>query len=132
MLNGAEDFTSKNNHYDLITTVFGFRNFSNHKKALCNIFDKLKPGGSFLLMDFKKPTNKIYSKLFKFYTINVIPKIGEVVANDKQSYDYLGESIQTYYTPEEIGKMFIDAGFENYKIINFSEDIATIHMAHKS
>ena len=67
-----------------------------------NIFECLQLGGLFLLMDFKVPRNKIYSQLFKTYTLNIIPKYWKIVANDMESYKYLGESIQTYYSPDEI------------------------------
>lgn len=128
---GIEDFKIKDKHFDLATVVFGFRNFSDPVKGLMNIFECLQLGGLFLLMDFKVPRNKIYSQLFKTYTLDIIPRIGKIVANDMESYKYLGESIQTYYSPEEIKVMCLDAGFEKIKIINLPEDVATIHMAYK-
>ena len=127
-----EKFKDKKQKYDLVTIAFGFRNFTNHKKALQNIYELLNPGGSLLIMDFKTPRNELYSKLFKFYTLNIIPKIGSLVANDAESYKYLGESIQTYFTPQEIRNMCIESGFEDTHVINLLEDVATIHIAHKS
>ena len=126
-----EKFKDKKQKYDLVTIAFGFRNFTNHKKALHNIYELLIPGGSLLIMDFKTPRNELYSKLFKFYTLNIIPKIGSLVANDAESYKYLGESIQTYFTPQEISSMCIESGFEDTHVINLLEDVATIHIAHK-
>ena len=126
-----EKFKDKKQKYDLVTIAFGFRNFTNHKKALHNIYELLIPGGSLLIMDFKTPRNELYSKLFKFYTLNIIPKIGSLVANDTESYKYLGESIQTYFTPQEISSMCIESGFEDTHVINLLEDVATIHIAHK-
>ena len=126
-----EKFKDKKQKYDLVTIAFGFRNFTNHKKALQNIYELLIPGGSLLIMDFKTPRNELYSKLFKFYTLNIIPKIGSLVANDAESYKYLGESIQTYFTPQEISSMCIESGFEDTHVINLLEDVATIHIAHK-
>ena len=70
---GIEDFKFSRNKYDLVTLAFGFRNFTNHEKGLSNIYNCLEPGGLFLLMDFKKPRNEIYSKLFKNYTLKIIP-----------------------------------------------------------
>lgn len=131
-ISGIEDYQPTNKKFDLITVAFGFRNFSNHEKALKNIFNLLEPGGLFLIMDFKKPRNKIYSKLFKYYTLNIIPKIGKVIANDEDSYRYLGESIQTYYSPDEIKSMLDKTGFIETKVINLLEDVATIHIGQKS
>ena len=128
---GIEDFKLLKNKYDLVTLAFGFRNFTNHEKGLRNIYDCLEPGGLFLLMDFKKPSNEIYSKLFKNYTLKIIPKIGQIVADDFESYKYLGESIQTYFSPDQIEEMCLAVGFEFTKIVNLLEDVATIHIARK-
>jgi len=85
----------------------------------------------FLIMDFKKPRGKLYSKLFKFYTLNIIPKIGKIVADDENSYRYLAESIQTYFSPNEIKDMLSKAGFDNTRVVNLLEDVATIHIGQK-
>ena len=127
-----EGFKPKDNTFDLVTLAFGFRNFSNNSKALKKILNTLKPGGSLIIMDFKKPTNKNYASLFKFYTLEVIPKIGSFIASDSDSYRYLGESIQTYYTPEEISIMLKDTGYINIKSINLLEDVVSIHKGYKS
>ena len=130
-IHGIEDFLPKQQTFDLITVTFGFRNFTDHKKALKNIFKLLEPGGMFLIMDFKKPRGKLYSKLFKFYTLNIIPKIGKIVANDESSYRYLAESIQTYFSPNEIKDMLNQVGFDNTRVVNLLEDVATIHIGQK-
>ena len=130
-IHGIERFLPKQQTFDLITVTFGFRNFTDHKKALENIFKLLDPGGMFLIMDFKKPRGKLYSKLFKFYTLNIIPKIGKIVADDENSYRYLAESIQTYFSPNEIKDMLSKAGFDNTRVVNLLEDVATIHIGQK-
>ncbi len=131
-IKGIEEYKPKNKKYDLITVTFGFRNFTNHKIALQNIMKMLEPGGLFLILDFKKPRNKFYSKLFKFYSLNVIPNIGKIVANDRSSYRYLGESIQTYFSPNEIKEMLLESGFSHTEIINLPEDVASIHLGRKT
>jgi len=128
---GIEEYKSKDKKFDLITVTFGFRNFTNHKIALKNIIQLLEPGGLFLIMDFKKPRNQFYSKLFKFYTLNIIPNIGKLIAKDESSYRYLGESIQTYFSPDEIKDMLIKAGFSKIEIVNLPEDVASIHIGRK-
>ena len=128
---GIEDFKVLRNKYDLVTLAFGFRNFTNHEKGLRNIYDCLEPGGLFLLMDFKKPRNKVQSQLFDFYTLNIIPRIGKAVTGDQESYRYLAESIQTYFSPEEIKEMCRNIGFEDIRIINLLEDVASIHVMRK-
>ena len=126
-----EGFKPKDNTFDLVTLAFGFRNFSNNSKALKNI--KYSQARRIINNeDFKKPTNKNYASLFKFYTLEVIPKIGSFIASDSDSYRYLGESIQTYYTPEEISIMLKDTGYINIKSINLLEDVVSIHKGYKS
>jgi demethylmenaquinone methyltransferase/2-methoxy-6-polyprenyl-1,4-benzoquinol methylase len=63
--------------------------------------------------------------------LNIIPKIGKIVADDENSYRYLAESIQTYFSPNEIKDMLSKAGFDNTKVINLLEDVATIHIGQK-
>ncbi len=128
---GIEDYNSRNKKFDLVTVTFGFRNFTNHEIALQNIIPILEPGGFFLIMDFKKPRNQLHAKLFKFYTLNIIPRIGKIIAKDESSYRYLGESIQTYYSPDEIKDMLIKAGFSKVEIVNLPEDVASIHIGRK-
>ncbi len=131
-IKGIENYTPKNKKYDLITVAFGFRNFTNHEKAIGNIYNILLPGGKFMILDFKKPRNNVSSKLFKAYTLNIIPKLGKLVANDEKSYRYLGESIQTYFSPNEINEMLKKSGFIKTRIVNLLEDVATIHIGYKS
>ena len=100
-----ELFKPSGKKFDLITVAFGFRNFSDHKNALMNIFSCLETCGVFIIMDFKKPRNKVQSQLFDFYTLNIIPRIGKAVTGDQESYRYLAESIQTYFSPQEIKEM---------------------------
>jgi demethylmenaquinone methyltransferase/2-methoxy-6-polyprenyl-1,4-benzoquinol methylase len=129
---GIEDYNSRNKKFDLVTVTFGFRNFTNHEIALQNIIQILEPGGLFLIMDFKKPRNQLYAKLFKFYTLNIIPSIGKIIAKDESSYRYLGESIQTYYSPDEIRDMLFKAGFSKIELVNLPEDVASIHIGRKA
>jgi demethylmenaquinone methyltransferase/2-methoxy-6-polyprenyl-1,4-benzoquinol methylase len=63
--------------------------------------------------------------------LNIIPKIGKIVADDENSYRYLAESIQTYFSPNEIKDMLSKAGFDNTKVVNLLEDVATIHIGQK-
>jgi demethylmenaquinone methyltransferase/2-methoxy-6-polyprenyl-1,4-benzoquinol methylase len=63
--------------------------------------------------------------------LNIIPKIGKIVADDENSYRYLAESIQTYFSPNEIKDMLSEAGFDNTRVVNLLEDVATIHIGQK-
>ena len=120
------------NIFDLSTIAFGFRNFTNHAIALQNIFDSLKPGGKIVIMEFSQPRDKNRNKFYDYHIHNIIPKIGEVIAKDYDSYKYLAESIETYMTPDEVTKILIDSGFIKVKYLYLFGDIVTIHVGYKN
>ena len=127
-----EDISLDSNSIDIATIAFGFRNFTNHKKALENIYDALKPGGKLVIMEFTTPKDKIMGKIFETYTNKIIPKLGEFIAKDYDSYKYLAESIKTYYSPNQVLKMFEENKYINNKFIFLPGNIVTIHVGYKN
>ena len=127
-----EDISLDSNSIDIATIAFGFRNFTDHKKALENIYDVLKPGGKLVIMEFTTPKDKIMGKIFETYTNKIIPKLGEFIAKDYDSYKYLAESIKTYYSPDQVLKMFEENKYINNKFIFLPGNIVTIHVGYKN
>ena len=127
-----EDISLDSNSIDIATIAFGFRNFTDHKKALENIYDVLKPGGKLVIMEFTIPKDKIMGKIFETYTDRIIPKLGEFIAKDYDSYKYLAESIKTYYSPNQVLKMFEENKYINNKFIFLPGNIVTIHVGYKN
>ena len=127
-----EDISLDSNSIDIATIAFGFRNFTDHKKALENIYDILKPGGKLVIMEFTIPKDKIMGKIFETYTDRIIPKLGEFIAKDYDSYKYLAESIKTYYSPNQVLKMFEENKYINNKFIFLPGNIVTIHVGYKN
>ena len=127
-----EDISLDSNSIDIATIAFGFRNFTDHKKALENIYDALKPGGKLVIMEFTTPKDKIMGKIFETYTNRIIPKLGEFIAKDYDSYKYLAESIKTYYSPDQVLKMFEENKYINNKFIFLPGNMVTIHVGHKN
>ena len=127
-----EDISLDSNSIDIATIAFGFRNFTNHKKALENIYDALKPGGKLVIMEFTIPKDKIMGKIFETYTNRIIPKLGEFIAKDYDSYKYLAESIKVYYSPDQVLKMFEENKYINNKYIFLTGNIVTIHVGYKN
>lgn len=127
-----EDISLDSNSIDIATIAFGFRNFTDHKKALENIYDVLKPGGKLVIMEFTTPKDKIMGKIFETYTDRIIPKLGEFIAKDYDSYKYLAESIKTYYSPDQVLKMFEENKYINNKFIFLPGNIVTIHVGYKN
>ena len=127
----GEDLTFEDNSFDFFTIAFGIRNFTDINKALREANRVLKPGGKFICLEFSKVNDYFLQKIYDTYSFNVIPKIGGIVLNDKDSYQYLVESIRQFPPQDKFKKMIEDAGFENAKYQNLSAGIAAIHTGIK-
>ena len=121
----------KDNSFTCATIVFGFRNFTNQKKSLENIYKSLKVGGKIVIMDFKSPSNSIIREIYEKYTDFVIPRIGRYIAGDEDSYKYLSDSIKTYLKPEELSNLMKEINFQNVTHETLAGDIVTIHKGYK-
>ena len=88
----GEKVPYKNNEFDFYTIAFGIRNFTNIDKGLEEAYRVLKKGGKFICLEFSKVNNEILSKIYDLYSFNIVPKIGKLVADDEDSYQYLVES----------------------------------------
>jgi 2-methoxy-6-polyprenyl-1,4-benzoquinol methylase len=96
---------------DLYTVSFGIRNFTNKAAAVCDAYRMLKPGGLFACLEFSHVNNSLFNALYKRWSFSAIPLIGQLVAGDRDSYQYLVESIEKFPTQEEFRDMIKDAGF---------------------
>jgi len=130
ILNG-EKLPFPDNSFDLISIGFGLRNFTDKEKALSAILRCLKPGGRLLVLEFSKPTNPLLEKMYDIYSFSVIPKIGKIVTNDSESYQYLAESIRQHPDQETLKSMMHDAGFEDCEYFNMTGGIVAVHRGFK-
>ena len=130
-ISSIENFIDYKEQFSLATIAFGFRNFTDHNKALDNLYRALKPGGRLLIMDFKIPSNESVKKIYNIYTDNIIPNIGKFIVNDYDSYKYLSDSIKTYYKPDEVKELLCNSGFTNNRYEILPGDIVTIHIGYK-
>ena len=121
----------EDNSYTCATIAFGFRNFTNQKKSLENIYKSLKVGGKIVIMDFKSPSNSIIKEIYEKYTDSVIPRIGRYIVGDENSYKYLSDSIKTYLKPEELSNLMKEINFQNVTHETLAGDIVTIHKGYK-
>ena len=96
---------------DLYTVAFGIRNFTNKQAALHEAFRVLKPGGVFACLEFSKVNNFLLNGVYKRWSFGAIPLIGQLVAGDRESYQYLVESIERFPSQEEFAVMIEKAGF---------------------
>ncbi|KAN0077585.1 ubiE/COQ5 methyltransferase family domain containing protein [Elaphomyces granulatus] len=121
------------NSVDLYTVAFGIRNFTNKQSALVEAFRVLKPGGVFACLEFSRVSNNIFNEIYKRWSFSAIPLIGQVVAGDRASYQYLVESIEKFPSQKEFRGMIQAAGFmipgQGYE--NLTGGIAAIHKGVK-
>jgi len=127
----GEKLCFEDESFDFFTIAFGIRNFTNIDKALSEAYRVLKPGGKFLCLEFSKVNDYFLQKIYDTYSFKVIPKIGEVVLKDRESYQYLVESIRNFPTQDEFKKMIEKAGFKNASYKNLTFGTAAIHMGNK-
>lgn len=127
----AEELPFPDNYFDCITISFCLRNVTDKDKALRSMFRALKPGGRLLVLEFSKPIVEPLSKIYDAYSFHILPKMGELVANDSESYRYLAESIRMHPDQETLKGMMEDAGFEQTTYYNLTGGIVALHRGYK-
>ncbi len=127
----AESLPFPDNHFDLITIGFGLRNVTHKDKAIESMFRVLKPGGRLLILEFSKPTNVVMSKLYDLYSFKILPKMGQLIAKDSDSYQYLAESIRMHPDQETLKGMMESVGFEEVSYFNLTQGIVALHRGFK-
>ena len=128
-LASGESLPFQDNTFDLVTVGFGLRNFTDKRKGLEEMKRVLKSDGVLLVLEFSKPTNSFFSKVYDWYSFNVIPKLGKLLANDSESYQYLAESIRMHPDQETLKDMVLDSGFNECKFYNLVNGVVAIHKA---
>ena len=121
----------ENNTFDVYTISFGIRNVTRPQEALNEAFRVLKPGGRLMVLEFSQLPNDGLQKLYDLYSFNVIPRMGQMIAGDRDSYQYLVESIRNFPDQETFLSMVRSAGFEQAKYRNLSMGIAALHSGWK-
>lgn len=119
------------NTFDVYTISFGIRNVTRIEDALSEAFRVLRPGGRLMVLEFSQLPNAALQKAYDLYSFNVIPTMGQIVAKDRESYQYLVESIRKFPDQEAFAAMIREAGFEQVKYRNLSMGIAALHSGWK-
>jgi demethylmenaquinone methyltransferase/2-methoxy-6-polyprenyl-1,4-benzoquinol methylase len=117
--------------FDCITIAFGLRNVTDKDLALRSMLRVLKPGGRLLVLEFSKPQNDLLSRAYDTYSFRVLPVMGQIVANDSESYQYLAESIRMHPDQETLRDMMEDAGFAQCEYHNLTGGIVALHKGVK-
>ncbi len=128
----AEILPFADNTFDCITMAFGLRNVTDKLKALSSMRRILKPGGRLCILEFSKPICQPLGKVYDFYSFKILPQLGEWIAQDRGSYQYLAESIRMHPDQETLKSVMIDdAGFDEVDVYNLSGGIVALHRAFK-
>ena len=126
----AENLPFDENYFDCVTIAFGLRNVTVKENALKSMHRVLKPGGKMLILEFSKP-NEMLSPIYDLYSFNILPRLGEWVANDRESYQYLAESIRVHPDQKSLKQMILSAGFDRSEFQNLTGGIVALHIGYK-
>jgi 2-methoxy-6-polyprenyl-1,4-benzoquinol methylase len=127
----AEKLPFPDNSIDTYTIAFGLRNVTNTLQALKDAHRLLKPGGRFFCLEFSHVKSEPLKTLYEAYSFNVIPALGDFVAKDRESYQYLVESIRKFPKQEKLQDMMLEAGFKSVDYENLTGGVCAIHSGFK-
>lgn len=128
----AETLPFPDETFDRVTIAFGLRNVTDKEQALQEMHRILKPQGQALILEFSKVKNSMMQKAYDIYSFHILPKIGQVVAKDGDSYQYLAESIRKHPDQETLKQMLIQAGFYHSDYTNMLNGVVAIHRGFKN
>ncbi len=127
----AEKLSFEDDQFDCVSISFGLRNVTHIDRALESMYRVLKPGGRLLILEFSRVNNPLLKQAYDSFSFNVIPKIGEIITQDRDSYQYLVESIRKHPDQETLKSMMEDAGFEDVRYHNLQGGIVALHIGFK-
>jgi demethylmenaquinone methyltransferase/2-methoxy-6-polyprenyl-1,4-benzoquinol methylase len=131
VLADAEALPFAPRQFECVTIGFGLRNVTDKSAALASMFDVLRPGGRLLVLEFSKPHLGPFESIYDAYSFQVLPRLGQALANDADSYRYLAESIRRHPDQGKLLEMMRDRGFERCTFYNLSGGIVALHIGYR-
>ncbi len=126
----AEHLPFPDNYFDCVSIAFGLRNVTHKEAALREMHRVIKPGGRVIVLEFSKVAKPL-EKVYDLYSFKLLPKMGQMIAGDADSYRYLAESIRMHPGQEELKQMMIDAGLERVEYFNLTGGVVAVHRGYK-
>ena len=127
----SENLPFEDNSFDCVTVSFGVRNFENLEKGLAEIRRILKPGGTFVILEFSYPTTFPMKQLYTFYSKNILPAIGKLISKDQSAYTYLPDSVAAFPHGEEMKNILKNVNFTQPIDKKLTFGIASIYKSIK-
>ncbi len=126
----AEKLPFSSNYFDCVCVAFGLRNMTHKDAALADMFRVLRPGGRLLVLEFSRVWKPL-AGAYDAYSFNVLPKMGEIITKDADSYRYLAESIRMHPDQETLKQMMLAAGLERVEYFNLAAGVVALHRGYK-
>jgi demethylmenaquinone methyltransferase / 2-methoxy-6-polyprenyl-1,4-benzoquinol methylase len=118
--------------FDALTVAFGLRNMASWTAALREMARVMRPGGLLLVMDFSLPEFAPLRNLYRLYLHNVLPRFAAVITGNKEAYEYLGSSIESFPRGQEMRELVNSAGFSDFRAMALCCGVASIYTARKT
>jgi demethylmenaquinone methyltransferase/2-methoxy-6-polyprenyl-1,4-benzoquinol methylase len=126
----AEHLPFADAYFDCVSVAFGLRNMTHKDRALAEMCRVLKPGGRLLVLEFSRVWQPL-KPLYDAYSLNILPVLGKLVANDSDSYRYLAESIRVHPDQDQLKTLMEQAGLERVEYFNLSAGVVALHRGYR-
>jgi demethylmenaquinone methyltransferase/2-methoxy-6-polyprenyl-1,4-benzoquinol methylase len=126
----GEQLPFADNSFDIVSVAFGLRNMTHKERALQEFLRVLKPGGKLLVLEFSRVAKPL-AKAYDWYSFNILPRLGKLLAGDSESYRYLAESIRMHPDQAELKAIMRDCGFSHIDVHNMSAGVVALHVGLK-
>jgi len=113
---------------DLITVAFGFRNFVDYEGGLRELHRVLRTGGMLAILEFSRPPNPVFRRVYEVYSQRVLPWVGGLISGSRDAYEYLPNSVKRFPAAEELASMMTDQGFADVSFLRMTFGVVAVHI----
>jgi demethylmenaquinone methyltransferase / 2-methoxy-6-polyprenyl-1,4-benzoquinol methylase len=113
---------------DLITVAFGLRNFADYRRGLAEMRRALRAGGVAAILEFSQPTSRLFGRLYDFYSLAILPRLGGAISGSRAAYQYLPDSVRQFPGPDGLAEMMLEAGFARVEFERMTGGVVALHI----